>query len=514
MMVNREIAPHLRMAWPGLAATAAVTLLGAAASVAVAVSMAAAITEVLRGSGRVPVAALLAATGFLLLRALLLMGRDLLALETGSRVTRRVRRQLLEHVFRLGPAHPWHSGRAKIHLAVVDGCEHLRGYLGLYLPQALSAILIPAVLVLFLAQRSIEVALIVVVGVLVVPLANRVTHRLLGKRANEHWDAYTAYSSRVADSIAGLPTLAGLGAAQRRGEDLVSDAERLRKATTVNMNVSLSTYVVTSATMLLGTSGATVMAAWQAAHGQLAAADVVLVLFLAAECFRPLQDLQNYWHEGFYGLAAAAHTNQILATPPQVVSAPGAVPGRLSGPPAITLTGVHYRYPGADRDSLLGITAQLPAGATTALVGASGAGKSTLSSIILRDMDPSAGTVHLSTADGPVDVRELPLEQVRQWCARVDQEVVLLDETLLDNVLHAAPPGTTEDQVEQALQAARVTEFLPELPHGVHSAVGEGGANLSGGQRQRVAMARRWSRVPPCWCWTRPPAPWTGRTRR
>lgn len=223
MMVNREIAPHLRTAGPGLAATAAVTLLAAAASIAVAVSMAAAITEVLSGSGQVPVTALLAATGFLLLRALLLMGRDLVALETGSRVTRRVRRELLEHVFRLGPAHPWHSGRAKVHLAVVDGCEHLRGYLGLYLPQAVAAVLIPAVLVAYLAQRSLAVALIVVIGVLVVPLANRLTSRLLGQRAHEHWDAYTAYSARVSDSIAGLPTLAGLGAAERRGADLVTE---------------------------------------------------------------------------------------------------------------------------------------------------------------------------------------------------------------------------------------------------------------------------------------------------
>lgn len=171
------------------------------------------------------------------------------------------------------------------------------------------------------------------VGVLVMLLANRVTNRLLGKRAHEHWDAYTAYSANVADSIAGLPTLAGLGAAGSRGEALVTDAERLRKATTVNMNVSLSAYVVTSAAMLLGTSGATVMAAWQAAQGELAAGDVVLVLFLAAECFRPVQDLQNYWYEGFYGLAGAVRTNEIVATPPQVVSAPGTVPDQRRGRP-------------------------------------------------------------------------------------------------------------------------------------------------------------------------------------
>lgn len=490
MMIDADVAPYVRQAWPKLGRTAVVTLLASGASIGAAFALAEAFTRILTGREVLPLVPLALAVGMLLLRAVLLWLRDLSALHTGTAIARAIRTRLLQHIVALGPGHQWPGGRAKAHLVAVDGCEHLKGYLGSYLPQALSAVLVPASLVTVLAVRDPAVAAVVVAGIVVVPLAQRLNRRILGERARRHWEAYDAYAAKVSDNIAGLATLAGHGAADRRGRQLATEAEALRAATTANMNVSLSTYVVTSAAMLIGTAGATLLAAWHAAAGTLSPGDVVLVLFLAAECFRPLQDLQNYWHEGFHGLAAAKSINRVLGMPPRVTTAARAIPVDLDGPPALRVRGVTYRYDDATRDSLTDVTATFPAGHTTALVGASGAGKTTLTALLLRDVEPTSGVVELVTGAAAHDLGDIPLHQLRRISARVSQDVVLLDGTVEENVRLAAPAGTSDADVKEAMDRARVTEFLGDLPDGAASGVGEGGRNLSGGQRQRVAMAR------------------------
>lgn len=427
----------------------------------------------------------------LVVRAVLLWVRDVLALRTGTLVAGRIRQQLFDHILRLGPGHEWPGGAARAHVGVVDGCEHIRGYVGSYLPQAIAAVVVPVVLLVVVALHDPLVAGVIAAMLLAVPLGRRLTSRLLGQRAAVHWQKYEDYGARVSDSVAGLSTLAGLGAAQRRSRTLSREADALREATTQNMNVSLASYVVTGAAMLLGTSGATLLAAWHTAQGKLSAGAVVLVLFLAAECFRPLQELQNYWHEGFYGLAAAGAVNRILETEPPVTDATDPAPLTLHGEaPGFLLHDVALRYPGASRDAVAGVTAHVPAGKTTALVGASGSGKTTLASLLLRDRDPDAGHVLIETADGMADLRAVPLRQLRRLSARVSQDVVLLDGTIRRNLRDAAGRDLSDEDVTEVLRQSRVGEFLDQLPHGLDSEVGEGGRLLSGGQRQRIALAR------------------------
>lgn len=491
-MVNRDIGPYAARVWPQLFRTAVVTLLASFASIGSAVALARAFASILTGATWFPVAPLATAVALLLLRAGLLWLRDLSALHTGTIVADRIRTELLQKIVELGPGYQWPGGRSEAHLAAVDGCEHLKGYIGKYLPQAMAAVLVPTSLVAFLWLRDWAVAVVVLVGVAAVPLTQRVMGRVLGDRARSHWKAYDDYAARVGDSIAGLAMLAGMGAAERRGRVLTAEAEKLRAATTANMNASLSTYVFTNAAMLIGTAGATLLAAWNAAQGTLRPADVLLVLFLSAECFRPLQDLQSFWHEGFYGLAAAGAINRVLAVVPPVTSKPDTEPVRLAGPPGFRLRNVSFRYGGATRDSLHDVTIEIPGGRTTALVGTSGAGKTTLSALLLRDIDPSSGVVELVTDSAAHDLRDLPLDQLRAISARASQDVVLMDGTITDNVTQAASHDAPdiETAVGDALERARVTDFLPELPNGSDSPVGEGGRNLSGGQRQRIALAR------------------------
>jgi subfamily B ATP-binding cassette protein MsbA len=134
--------------------------------------------------------------------------------------------------------------------------------------------------------------------------------------------------------------------------------------------------------------------------------------------------------------------------------------------------------------ALDGITLDIHAGETVALVGPSGAGKSTLVNLLPRFLDPSAGTVAL---DG-VELRAWELHALREQFALVSQDVVLFNDTVAANVCF----GATLDRarVAAALAAANLTEFAAALPQGADTVIGHNGAELSGGQRQRMAIAR------------------------
>ena len=124
-------------------------------------------------------------------------------------------------------------------------------------------------------------------------------------------------------------------------------------------------------------------------------------------------------------------------------------------------------------------------GETVALVGASGAGKSTVSKLLFRFYDPTEGAVEI---DG-TDIRSVSLDSVRRAIAVVPQDCVLFNDSLRENVRYGRP-NATDDDVEQAIEAAFLGEVIERLPDGLDTVVGERGLKLSGGERQRVSIAR------------------------
>jgi ABC-type multidrug transport system fused ATPase/permease subunit len=127
----------------------------------------------------------------------------------------------------------------------------------------------------------------------------------------------------------------------------------------------------------------------------------------------------------------------------------------------------------------------VPAGGRLAVVGRSGVGKSTLAAVLLRFVEPSAGSVRI----GGVDIRTLPGDSVRSLVGVCAQDAYVFDSTVAENV-RLARPGASDEQVRDALAAAGLGDWLATLPDGLRTGVGEHGARLSGGQRQRLALAR------------------------
>jgi ABC-type multidrug transport system fused ATPase/permease subunit len=161
-----------------------------------------------------------------------------------------------------------------------------------------------------------------------------------------------------------------------------------------------------------------------------------------------------------------------------------------TGGAGLGLTGVGFTFDGTERPTLAGVTFEVAAGRTVAIVGPTGSGKSTLAGLLVRLVDPSDGHVLL---DG-VDLRRLREGQVSDQAAFVAQGTFLFDDTVRGNVTLDAP--FSDDEVWAALRVAAADDFVAALPEGLDTRVGERGATLSGGQRQRLALARAVVRRP------------------
>ncbi|MGW7135736.1 thiol reductant ABC exporter subunit CydD [Streptomyces xanthophaeus] len=151
----------------------------------------------------------------------------------------------------------------------------------------------------------------------------------------------------------------------------------------------------------------------------------------------------------------------------------------------LRLTGLSARHPGLERDALHGLDLTLEAGRRIAVVGPSGSGKTTLAQVLLRFLDPSEGAYTL----GGTDARLLDGDDVRTVVGLCAQDAHLFDSSVREN-LRLARTGASEEQLREALAAARLLEWADGLPDGLDTLVGEHGERISGGQRQRLALAR------------------------
>jgi ATP-binding cassette, subfamily B, bacterial len=182
--------------------------------------------------------------------------------------------------------------------------------------------------------------------------------------------------------------------------------------------------------------------------------------------------------------SACDRIGELLDEPITVTDRPGVRPAAVGSPARLRFEGAGFSYPGSTSPVLDGVDLDLAPGETVALVGATGSGKTTLTALVGRLYDVTAGRV---TLDG-VDVRDLPLSQLRSVVATAFEDATLFSMSVRENLI-LGRPDATENEVEEALRVAQA-EFVHDLPWGLATRIGEQGLSLSGGQRQRLALAR------------------------
>ncbi len=187
---------------------------------------------------------------------------------------------------------------------------------------------------------------------------------------------------------------------------------------------------------------------------------------------------------------SSVRIQEVLDTDVSVV--PPADPvGQLVTPGSLEFQGVAFRYPGAARAVLSGVSFRTEPGQTTAVVGSTGAGKTTLVDLIPRLFDCTSGKVLV----GGVDVRDLDPDVLWSTIGLVPQRPYLFSGTVASN-LRYGKPDATEDEMWEALEVAQARDFVEAMPGGLNARIEQGGTNVSGGQRQRLSIARALVRKP------------------
>ena len=158
---------------------------------------------------------------------------------------------------------------------------------------------------------------------------------------------------------------------------------------------------------------------------------------------------------------------------------------------AISCENVSFRYPGSDARALHGVSLEIEAGRTTALVGPSGAGKTTLVNLICRFYDADAGEIRVDDHQ----IRDLDLDGWRGRIGIVSQDIYMFGATVAENIAYGSPEADRA-AIEAAARLADADAFIQRLPAGYDTRIGDGGISLSGGQRQRLALARAIIRDP------------------
>lgn len=190
------------------------------------------------------------------------------------------------------------------------------------------------------------------------------------------------------------------------------------------------------------------------------------------------------------GSVAAKRIDEVLQTKTSVQET--AQPKHLQDSKGVlTFDHVCFRYPHAEENALTDLCFTAKPNQTTAIIGSTGCGKSTLVNLIPRLYDVTAGSI---TLDG-VELRDLPLEELRQQIGFVPQKGVLFSGTIASN-LRFGNPDASDAEVQQAAEIAQAMEFIQEKPDRFDSTIAQGGTNVSGGQKQRLTIARAIAKHP------------------
>jgi len=217
--------------------------------------------------------------------------------------------------------------------------------------------------------------------------------------------------------------------------------------------------------------------------GTLTLGDFVLLNTFLMQIYRPLNFIGFVYRELRQGLTDIEEMFKLLDQDPEITDKPGATPLVVTGP-VIRFEDVTFHYD-PDRPILKGVSFEVPAGKTVAIVGPTGAGKSTISRLLFRFYDVTGGRI---TIDGQ-DLRDVTQESLRSAIGMVPQDTVLFNDTIGYNIEYGRP-GASEDDIREAARMAQVGGFIEALPKGYDTPVGERGLKLSGGEKQRVAIAR------------------------
>jgi ATP-binding cassette, subfamily B, heavy metal transporter len=303
-------------------------------------------------------------------------------------------------------------------------------------------------------------------------------------------DSDTEANTKAIDSLLNYETVKYFSAEQREATRYDHSMERFEKASVktytslalLNTGQAVIFTAGLTATMLMCVSGIR--------NGTHTVGDFVMINAMMIQLYQPLNFMGMVYREIKQAIIDIEKMFEVLSRNPEVKDIPEAVPLVVSSG-NVRFDDVRFAYD-VERPILKGLSFEVPAGKTVAIVGPSGAGKSTISRLLFRLYDVSGGRILI---DGQ-DIRDVTQESLRASIGMVPQDTVLFNDTIRYNIRYGRW-NASDAEVEEAAQLAQIDSFIKMSPKGYETQVGERGLKLSGGEKQRVAIARTVLKAPP-----------------
>ncbi len=404
----------------------------------------------------------------------------------GVQVADAIRRDVFDHVQRLSMRYFDRTKQGRIIARAdrdVDTLEHLI-FWGPILVVMLTLSLSLGTIWLFTVNASLAIWLLAAFPF--VWITTRVFHKLGFPAYRAVRETNAALSAHVAEHITGVRVVQAFGA-EKRAEDELQEKQGLYKGAVMRGARIASAYIPGLTVSFHGVLMILLVLGGHAVlGGEMQAGDLVQFVLLLGFVLGPVEGLGGLYNECLVAGAAAERIFLLLDTDPEVRDRPDAIdPGRLRGEIEFDAVSFSYDPEGKDGRQLENVTFRVEPGTTIALVGHTGAGKTSVINLLARFYEAQEGEVRL---DG-IDVRKLTLDALHRQTGIVLQSNFLFAGSVLEN-LRFVHPGLTDAEAIAGFDELGVREVLDGLTDGIHTDVGERGANLSEGERQIVCFVR------------------------
>lgn len=420
-------------------------------------------------------------------------GQGICGAAAARAVRTQIRAALLREWAKQGPVRLAGESNAALASEWVEQVDALEGYYARFQPQLYLALLLPLIILLLVFYLDWLAALFLLVAAPLVPLFMVLVGMGAERLSQQHFASASRMASHFLDRVRGLTTLQLFGQAEASVHAVAQVSDDYRRLNLRTLRVAF----LSSAVLEFFASVSIAVVAIYVGFGLLGyidfgpAADLtlfsgLLVLLLAPEFFQPLRTLSQHYHDRAAALGAAEHLINRLEAPQWQVNVEPSTANRqkrlmtkehATDQGAVTAVNLAVRYPGRGQ-VVREVNFQLPKGQSLVLSGPSGSGKSSVLNVLAGFYPADEGSASV--------FGQPPGSAPVAW---MNQRPFIIQGSWADN-LRLIAPKATEQQMQEALAQAGLSELLAKSPQGLNTLVGENGQGLSGGQAHRLALAR------------------------
>ncbi|EAK8940257.1 ABC transporter ATP-binding protein/permease [Listeria monocytogenes] len=391
-----------------------------------------------------------------------------------------MRRAVMAKAFRLGNSEGQLPASTLTQLTV-DGIEQLEIYYSRFLPQLFYCLIASLMIFGSLVGFAWQPAIVLLICMPMIPVVIMAVMKIAKRILSGYWSDYTNLGSKFHENLSGLSILKAYDQDKYKQEEIVSDAERFRKATMSLLSMQLNSITIMDIISYSGAALGIGMSLIMFTNGDISLTGMLMFLLLSAEFFIPMRQLGSLFHVAMNGISACSKLFAYLELKEQVY---GEVALEKSLE-KIEVRDLTFTYEKEKNTALYQVFASFNKGSFSALVGKSGSGKSTFVRVLLNQLPGYQGEINWND----VPLSDLNGETIRKQGVLVDNHGYLYANSIQENLL-IGNSHASETDLWNILEQVSLADFVRSLPEQLNTLLEENGSNLSGGQRQRLLLAR------------------------